>query len=76
MLRTVDSYRVRKGVTIVRLVKGLITAVFAAFVAMLLAGCEKEGPAEKAGKAIDEAASEVAEEIKETKEDIEDKMQE
>ena len=42
-----------------------------------LSGCEKnEGPAEKAGKAIDEAASDIAEETSETMEAIEKKVEE
>ncbi len=46
---------------------------------LLLAGlcaCEKEGPAEKAGKAIDEAASNVADEAGEAAESVEKKMNE
>jgi len=39
-----------------------------------LSACEKEGPAEKAGKAIDEAASDVADGTKEATETIEKKM--
>ena len=39
-----------------------------------LAACEKEGPAEKAGKAIDEAASNVANEASEVTESIEKKV--
>ena len=58
------------------LAKGLITPVLVGSMATLLAGCEKEGPAEKAGKSIDEAASEFAEEIKDTKEEIEKQMAE
>jgi len=39
--------------------KGIIAALFSGFLLMGLAACEK-GPAEKAGEAIDDAASDVA----------------
>ena len=68
--------RVYKGVKIMKLIKGILIVVLSGIAAMSLAGCEKEGPAEKAGKAIDEAASEVAEEIKDTKEEFGKKMAE
>jgi len=45
-------------------------------VASGLSACEKEGPAEKAGEAIDEAASDIAEETSETMEAIEKKVEE
>ena len=44
---------------------------------LLLAGlcaCENEGPAEKAGKAIDEAASNAADQAKDVTESVEKKM--
>jgi hypothetical protein len=56
-----------KGIRII-LVVGLMVAG--------LSACESEGPAEKAGKAIDEAASDVADKAKETTEQIEKKMTE
>ncbi|KJS04087.1 MAG: hypothetical protein VR73_15470 [Gammaproteobacteria bacterium BRH_c0] len=44
-----------------------------AFVAMaLLAGCEREGPAERTGEALDDAAREAGEQIEEAGEQIED----
>jgi hypothetical protein len=56
----------------------MIAAVLFAGLALAgLPGCEQsEGPAEKAGKAIDEAASDVAEEASETVETIEKKVEE
>jgi hypothetical protein len=40
-----------------------------------LSGCEKqEGPAEKAGKALDEAASDIRDAAEEAKEEIEDRL--
>ena len=42
---------------------------------MGLSACDKEGPAEKAGKSIDEAASQVADEATEAKEAVEKKME-
>lgn len=42
-----------------------------------LAGCEEsEGPMEKAGKAIDEAASDIAEDASEAAEAVEKKIEE
>jgi predicted small lipoprotein YifL len=37
-----------------------------------LAACEKEGPMEKAGEKIDQAAEEVQEEARQAKENVED----
>jgi hypothetical protein len=41
----------------------LIVIVLILFVSFVFIGCEKEGPAEKAGKKIDEAVEEVADEV-------------
>jgi hypothetical protein len=41
-----------------------------------LSACEKQGPAEKAGKAIDDAASDVADEANDTMEAIKEKAEE
>lgn len=49
--------------------------ILASFLVMGLSACEKEGSAEKAGKAIDEAASDVAEKAKDAKEAVEEKME-
>jgi hypothetical protein len=54
--------------------KGIIVATFSGLLLAGLAACEKEGPAEKAGKAIDEAASNVADEASEVTETIEKKV--
>lgn len=43
--------------------KSLISLTAMAVVAMSLAGCEKEGPAEKAGKEIDKAVSQAGQEM-------------
>jgi hypothetical protein len=56
--------------------KSIMTAVLAGFLFIGLAGCEKEGPAEKAGKAIDDAASDVAKEANDAMETVEKKMDE
>ena len=56
--------------------RSIMTAVLAGFLFIGLAGCEKEGPAEKAGKAIDDAASNVAKEANDAKEAVEKKMEE
>lgn len=55
---------------------GILSAILTGLLVMGLSACEKEGPAEKAGKAIDDAASNVAEQAEETTEAIEEKMKE
>jgi hypothetical protein len=54
----------------------IIATLFSGLAATGLSGCESEGPAEKAGKAIDEAASDVAEEASEAAEAVEEKVEE
>ena len=55
--------------------KGIIAATLAGLMFTGLSACEKEGPAEKAGKAIDEAASDVADSAEDASEAIEKKME-
>lgn len=59
-----------------KIFKGIIAAMLAGLMLAGLSACEKEGPAEEAGKAIDEAATEVAEEAGAAKEAVEEKMAE
>jgi len=56
--------------------RGITMAVLAGFMLTGLPACEKEGPAEKAGKAIDDAASNVANQASDAKEAVEKKMEE
>ena len=53
---------------------GILSVMLASLLLMGLSACEKEGPAEKAGKAIDETAADVAEKAEETKEAVDEKM--
>jgi hypothetical protein len=53
---------------------GILSVMLASLLLMGLSACEKEGAAEKAGKAIDETAADVAEKAEETKEAVEEKM--
>ena len=53
---------------------GILSAILTGLLVMGLSACEKEGAAEKAGKAIDETAADVAEKAEETKEAVEEKM--
>jgi hypothetical protein len=55
--------------------KGIMAAMLAGLIFTGLSACEKEGPAEKAGKAIDDAASDVADDANDTMETIEKKME-
>jgi hypothetical protein len=58
-------------------IRKVVVAVLVAGLAVAgLSACEKEGPAEKAGKAIDEAASDMSDSTKEAMEDIEKKVKE
>ena len=59
-----------------KLHRGILSAILSGLLVIGLSACEKEGPAEKAGKAIDETAADVAEQAEETKEAIEEKMKE
>ena len=55
------------------LFKKISTTLFAVLLIMSLSACDK-GPAEKAGEAIDDAASDVADKSEETAEAIKDKL--
>lgn len=53
------------------MIKVLIGAAGIAFL-VAVTGCEDEGPAEKAGKQIDESAEEVGDKLEEAGDDIEE----
>ena len=57
-----------------KMYKGILAALFSGLLVMGLSACEK-GPAEKAGEAIDDAASEVADTAEEAKEAVEEKLE-
>ena len=57
-----------------KMYKGIMAAMLAGLMFTGLTACEKEGPAEKAGKAIDEAATNVSDEAREVAESIEKKV--
>ena len=46
------------------------------FTAMLLAGCEREGPMERVGEQIDESVAEAGEKVDEATEDAGEKLKE
>ena len=54
----------------------IMAVMLAGLVFGALSACEKEGPAEKAGKAIDEAATNISSEIGEVAESMEKKTEE
>ena len=56
-----------------KLYKNITTALLAGLLIMGLAACEK-GPAEKAGEAIDDAASDVADKTEDAAEAVKDKL--
>jgi len=59
-----------------KMYKLIVAAMLAGLMFTGLSACEKEGPAEKAGEAIDEAASDMSDSTKEAMEDIEKKVKE
>jgi len=56
--------------------KGIVAMLVAGLAIAGLSACEKEGSAEKAGKAIDDAASDVSDSAKDTMEDLKKKVNE
>jgi len=59
-----------------KMLKEIMAVIIAGFIFTGLSACEKEGPAEKAGKAIDDATSDVTEEANKAIDTIEKKMEE
>jgi hypothetical protein len=57
-----------------KITKGILAALLSGLLIMGLSACEK-GPAEKAGEAIDDAASNVADTAEDTADSVKDKMQ-
>lgn len=56
--------------------RGIIAAMIAGLMFAGLSGCEREGPAERAGKAIDEAVEDAGEALEDAGEAIEDAVEE
>ena len=54
--------------------QGILSAILSGLLVIGLSACEKQGPAEEAGEAIDETAADVAEQAGETTEAIKEKM--
>jgi len=52
--------------------RSIMSLAAMALVTLALAGCEREGPAEKAGKEIDEALSHAGQEIQKVGDSIQD----
>ena len=59
-----------------KLYKGILIVLFSGLLIITLSACEKEGGAEKAGKAIDSALTDIKDKANEAKEVIEEKMEE
>ena len=57
-----------------RTYKGILAALLSGLLLMGLLACEK-GPAEKAGEAIDDAASDVADKTEDAMEAVEEKVE-
>ena len=56
-----------------KMYKGIIAALFSGLLLVGLSACEK-GPAEKAGEAIDDAASDVADKADDAADAVEEKL--
>ena len=56
-----------------KMYKGILAALFSGLLLVGLSACEK-GPAEKAGEAIDDAASDVADKTEDAVEAVEEKV--
>jgi len=56
-----------------KMYKGILAALFSGLLLVGLSACEK-GPAEKAGEAIDDAASDVADKADEAADAVEEKL--
>ena len=59
-----------------KMYKQIVAAMLTGLMFAGLSACEKEGPAEKAGKAIDGAASDVADEANDAMKAIQKKVEE
>jgi hypothetical protein len=55
-----------------KLTKGIATALILGFAVAGLSACEREGPMERAGKAVDNAGEKVGEKIEDAGEKIQD----
>ena len=71
-----DFYSVQQKEKIMTIRKMVVAVLVAGLAVAGLSACEKEGSAEKAGRAIDEAASDMTDSTKEAMEDIEKKVKE
>jgi hypothetical protein len=69
-------FSVQQQEKIMTIRKVVVAVLVAGLAGAGLSACEKEGPAEKAGKAIDETASDMSDSTKEAMEDIEKKVKE
>jgi hypothetical protein len=58
-----------------KIFKKVVIALFAGLIFTGMAACEKEGQMEKAGKAMDKAASDASDSIKDAGESIEKKLE-
>ena len=66
----------RKGGNVMSIFKKVMLVLFSSMIIVSFAACKKEGPAERAGKKIDETVEKAGEEMKEAAEKASDKMEE
>ena len=59
-----------------KIYKRILATLFSACLLMGVAACQEKGPAEKAGEAIDDAASDVANKAEDAADDIKKTMSE
>ena len=53
----------------------LLQIAMVLIISMFITGCEKEGPMEQAGKAVDEAAEDAGEAVKDAQKKVEDAIE-
>ena len=58
------------------ILKSISLGLFVSIVLMSIAGCEPEGPMERAGKVVDEAVEDAGEAIEDAQEKVEDVVEE
>jgi predicted amino acid-binding ACT domain protein len=66
----------RKGGNVMSILKKIVLVLFSCMIIVSFAACKKEGPAERAGKKMDETVEKAGEEMKEAAEKTSDKIEE
>lgn len=65
-----------KGGNVISILKKVMLVLFSSMIIVSFTACKKEGPAERAGKKMDETVEKAGEEMKEAAEKASDKIEE